>query len=171
MKKILIALLVLLCVSNSINCMEAKDKYKDLSKEELNKRLTYLLNSEQSRNDLEEFVGLIIMGADVDIQGNYGETALHNAAYAGDVKVVRLLIDKGANIDHKDNCGRIALHHAAYAGNVEVIRLLLDKGADRDIQNNNGLTALNYAKDSGHKKIVELLRKKDHDWSACCIVQ
>jgi ankyrin repeat protein len=70
-----------------------------------------------------------------------GETALHAAAYTGDAKTVRLLIDAGTEIDALDaNFDATPLafatvgsgEQAGKPGNwIEVVRLLIDAGATR----------------------------------------
>ena len=70
-----------------------------------------------------------------------GETALHTAAYTGDVQTVRLLIDAGAEIDALDaNFDATPLafatvgsgEQAGKPGNwIEVVRLLIEAGASR----------------------------------------
>lgn len=68
----------------------------------------------------------------VDInKGDYdGRTALHLAAAAGHIKVVRLLISKGANINVTDNWGGKPLDDAIRQGRVECIKILKQMGAE-----------------------------------------
>ena len=68
----------------------------------------------------------------VDInKGDYdGRTALHLAAAAGHVKVVRLLISKGADINATDNWGGKPLDDAIRQGRVECIKILKQMGAE-----------------------------------------
>ena len=68
----------------------------------------------------------------VDInKGDYdGRTALHLAAAAGHVKVVRLLISKGADINATDNWGGKPLDDAIRQGRVECIKILKEMGAE-----------------------------------------
>ena len=183
MKKILIAFLVLLCVSNSINCMEVKDehkdfisslkqtaliylegtiqdRYKDLSKEELNKRLTDLLNLKGNRMDLDESVRLIIAGADIDVKSENGWTTLIAAAQRGRTEVIGLLVDKGANINAQDNDGWSALIWATEVGRNEAVRVLIDKGADIEIKDKFGWTPLMFAVSKGRTEMVKFLIDK-----------
>jgi len=70
-----------------------------------------------------------------------GETALHTAAYTGDVQTVRLLIDAGAEIDPLDtNFDATPLAYATVGSGeqagkpgswIEVVRLLIEVGASR----------------------------------------
>jgi len=101
-----------------------KEKYKDVSTEELNKRLKVFLNSDASQKDLKESVRLIMAGADRDSKDNNGSTALMWAADNGHTEIVRLLIDKGADINTENNYGYTALMEAAGAGHTEIVELL-----------------------------------------------
>ncbi len=62
----------------------------------------------------------------------FGETALHRAAKAGDLKMVQILLANGARVDLTDQYGETPLHFAIRGRNPEVIRLLLQQGADPD---------------------------------------
>jgi len=134
-----------------------KERYKDLSKEDLNKKLSDLLDPEMTPEDLKESVSLIIAGADIDSKDNYGRTALMRAAIGGHAKIARILIDKGAAIDIQDIDGSTALMLAADKGHTEIVRLLIAGGAVIDIQDRDGLTALMSAAVGDHIEIVRLL--------------
>ena len=64
---------------------------------------------------------LIKNEADCDFVGDYGRTALHTAA--GDVDIVKLLVESGATIK-KDDHNISPLMHAAAIGNVDVVEYL-----------------------------------------------
>lgn len=59
-----------------------------------------------------------------------GRTALHAAASAGQLVVVRMLLDAGASTSVYSDIGRQPLHDACHAGHVEVVQALLDASAD-----------------------------------------
>jgi ankyrin repeat protein len=75
-------------------------------------------------------------------RNGFGEQPLHNAAYAGNADMARLLIDAGADVDGRD--GRFdsrpltfatvgSGEHAGPPANwTEVVRLLIDAGASKD---------------------------------------
>ena len=92
---------------------------------------------------------------------------LHEAALAGDIERVKLLLAKGADVNEKDEegKGRTALHCACEKGDAEVARLLISKGAHiHAIGWRN--TPLHFAAMSGDKATVELLLSKGADINA-----
>ena len=60
---------------------------------------TTLLMNAAVGGDVNAVKKLLNEGADVNVQGFNGWTALSEAAYGGHTKIVKLLIDKGADID------------------------------------------------------------------------
>jgi ankyrin repeat protein len=81
---------------------------------------------------------LIVLGANLDLQDEDGETPLHGATIKGNEEIARILIDAGANVNVQTNYGKTPLHVAAIYGNVEIARMLIDAGARKDIQDNEG---------------------------------
>eukprot|EP00936_MAST-01D_sp_MAST-1D-sp1_P001076 g1076.t1 len=80
---------------------------------------------------------LLEAGADVDAQNEVGISALHNAAYHGDMQLVHILLEAGADRSLNDEWGRTPLHVAAASGNVPIVRLLLGaegKQARRELE-------------------------------------
>jgi uncharacterized protein len=73
-----------------------------------------------------DLVGLLIdRGSPVDGRGSpRGHTPLHEAAFNGDVALVRLLLDRGADRSLPSGDGQTALEIATACGRVEVARLL-----------------------------------------------
>ncbi|MDR0313624.1 MAG: ankyrin repeat domain-containing protein [Treponema sp.] len=78
----------------------------------------------------------------------YPPQAIINAAYMGDVEMVRFLLSIPHDKDYRDALGGTALHVAIFSNsrnNLEVIRLLLDNGFDINaISKYNGYTPLHY---------------------------
>jgi ankyrin repeat protein len=76
---------------------------------------------------------LIAAGADVNLKGFGGVTALRVAVAMGDVDVVRLLLDAGAKTGEYDDLnGSNALLSAAEHGYPDIVRVLLSAGADKE---------------------------------------
>jgi ankyrin repeat protein len=65
---------------------------------------------------------------------------LHDAARAGDLEKVQVLIDEGAAIDAQSDRGETPLILATLAGQREVVELLIEKGAAIDGRNAGGFT-------------------------------
>ncbi len=108
--------------------------------------------------DLEQVRALIDAGADLNAQGDNGETALNTAILEGHVSVAGLLIDRGAHLGARNKGGFTPLHAAAYANAVEIAEQLLSRGADvNDQQNKAGGTALSVASEEGHAGVAKVL--------------
>jgi uncharacterized protein len=73
-----------------------------------------------------DLVGLLIArGSPVDGRGSpKGHTPLHEAAFNGDVALVRLLLDRGADRSLRTGAGQTAVEIADERGRVEAARLL-----------------------------------------------
>ena len=78
---------------------------------------------------------LLAHGASVkDARNDLDQTALSRAARAGDLDMVRLLIEKGSDANTRDRIGFTPLMFAAANNDPEMARLLLAKGADINAQ-------------------------------------
>jgi cytohesin len=85
---------------------------------------------------------------------------LHEAAAAGDVDQVKLLISKGADVNEKDKDGWTPLHSAANYGRKDVAEVLIAKGANINETDVSGQTPLHLAASFGMKFVPELLLAK-----------
>ena len=94
-----------------------------------------------------------------------GLPELHAAAYEGDVKRVRKLLEEGANPNARDEYGRTPLYYAA-SRDVEVVKLLLQHGADPKARSRGGETPLHSAAWSGNVEVVKLLLERGADPNA-----
>jgi ankyrin repeat protein len=72
---------------------------------------------------------LLDHGADVNVTGENGKTALHYAATAGHARTAAVLLDRGADTTLADNDGQTALSLARAAGKNAVSQLLVARGA------------------------------------------
>lgn len=63
-----------------------------------------------------------------------GWTALHYAAAAGDLGIMKLLLDRSAYIDAESPTGTTPLMIAAREGQEEAVQLLLEEGADASLK-------------------------------------
>ena len=92
-------------------------------------------------------------GADVNIQGEYGKTALMTIKNPEAIKAV---IAAGANIEAKDNYGNTAFNCAInnIENHIEIAKLLIEAGADITNKNDAGVTALMSVK---NKEALDLI--------------
>ncbi|HTT32093.1 MAG TPA: ankyrin repeat domain-containing protein [Methylomirabilota bacterium] len=91
------------------------------------------------------------------------ETLLHQAARAGDLKLLQTRIRQGVNPDARSPSGRTALLEAAAAGQLQSMRILLSAGARVNIASPDGKTPLIAAAEHNHADAVQLLIKANAD--------
>jgi ankyrin repeat protein/L-ascorbate metabolism protein UlaG (beta-lactamase superfamily) len=125
---------------------------------------TPLLSGTAGQADVELVRLLVEHGAWVDDRDREGTTALHNAAWRGNLDVVRYLIEQGASVNALMNGGgNTPLHNAASTGNIEVVRALLDAGTQVDCRTTWGATPLQWAARQGGEDVVQLLLERGAD--------
>lgn len=91
--------------------------------------------------------------------------SLHQAAAAGDIEQIKLLISNGADIDTADQRGQTPLHLAVRNGRKDVVVLLLTEGTNVEATDTSGRTPLHFAADFAIK-FIELLTAKGANVSA-----
>jgi ankyrin repeat protein len=100
---------------------------------------------------------LLAAGADVGARDGQGQTALHHAAAAGHLEILRAVLRAGrdrARVNGRNRAGERPLHAAARAGHAEVVRDLLGAGARVRGRDGEGDTALTLAAAGGHAEVV-----------------
>lgn len=100
---------------------------------------------------------LIEEGADVDVQGVSGSTAIMYAAENGNDQIITMLYEADADLDAQDTSGHTALMRAASQGAHRTVEMLLLLGANRNILSNERKTAFDYAMMAGHEDVAALL--------------
>lgn len=93
-------------------------------------------------------------------------TALHGAAYKGEVEVARLLISRGADVNARASDGNTPLVEAATHNRLDMVKLLLDSGADVNAANDRGDIPLHWAAARGNQEVVRLMILKGADVNA-----
>ena len=83
-------------------------------------------------------------GADIDFQGENGQTALMRAILNQKEDVFNLLLFENANVNLQDKEGKTALMMAYQMGLTDFIEELKLKGADEKIKDIHGNTAKDY---------------------------
>ena len=86
-------------------------------------------------------------------------TSAFEAAAAGDVSRIRLLVKNGLDISVGDRYGRTALHLAASEGHTEMVDILLRSGANPNVQDNQGYEPLQEAMMNGHTITADSLQR------------
>jgi ankyrin repeat protein len=88
----------------------------------------------------------------------YPPNAIINAAYKGDIEMVKKILATRPDPDVRDAFGGTALHDAIFQNNLEVIKLLLDYGFDINaVVPSNGYTPLHYCVWAGNLPALRLL--------------
>ena len=111
---------------------------------------------------------LLKIGADPNLQDNYGCAPLHTVSYNSRTesmeRMMSLLLRAGADLNMQDNYGYTVLQYALCSETKSMERtvsLLLRAGADPNIQDNNRCTVLHfvslYFTEKRMKRIMELL--------------
>ena len=100
---------------------------------------------------------LIDQGAEIDTSDRH---PLLDAAYSGNIEVIKLLLARGVDVKHVSPNGVTALMEAAKRGKEEMAEFLLAEGLDIEARDSSGQTALLKAVAYGEKGMVELLLSK-----------
>nr|WP_064591217.1 ankyrin repeat domain-containing protein [Orientia tsutsugamushi] len=85
-------------------------------------------------NYLDVVKHLIEHGVDINTQNLRGSTALHIAAYNGNIQMAMFLLANHAEVDTQNAYSSTAIYYAAEQSNVEMVRLLLSYGANPNLQ-------------------------------------
>ncbi|XP_062093109.1 E3 ubiquitin-protein ligase KEG [Humulus lupulus] len=92
---------------------------------------------------------LLAAGADPTAQdAQHGRTALHTAAMANDVDLVKIILDAGVDVNIRNEHNTIPLHVALARGAKSCVGLLLSSGANYNLQDDEGENAFHIAADA-----------------------
>jgi uncharacterized protein len=106
------------------------------------------------KGQTELAIQMIDKGADVN---QPGWTPLHYAATAGNVQLIKILLDKFAYIDAESPNKTTPLMMAAHYGTPGAVKLLLEEGADVSLKNDLGLTAIDFAQQAKKQDSVDVI--------------
>lgn len=101
-------------------------------------------------------------GVNPDIVDSQGYTALQRAAIAGNLQLVKLLVQNRANLTALSNnqFGDLPIHLAVAYGHQNIVGWMLDNGVPVDIRNRLGATSLHSAAHNNRLEIARLLLDK-----------
>lgn len=115
------------------------------------------------RADLPAVAGSLARGARPDdAHGPLGDPVLGLAANAGELAIVRALVEHGARVDIRGHMELTPLIRAAWTGHRSVVEYLLSAGADV-ARGSGGATALNGSSHRGRSDVVEVLLRAGAD--------
>jgi hypothetical protein len=150
------------------------DDIDEIKKKEYKK---YLINNTKSKYGNSAFVYAIQENSqkiftylsqsidfNVNNENNFGENPLMMAAFMGNAKLVKFLLENRKATVNKD--GWSPIHYAAIRGDLEIMNSLINAGANIDALSPNESTPLMYAARYGHIRVVKLLLDKGADLSA-----
>lgn len=103
-------------------------------------------------NDVKEILKII----DPNFLNDADWAPIHTASYAGNIDIVKLLIDAGANVDIVGANDFTALHFATNGNHPDIVKLLIDTGININAVTKYKMTAVNLAI-SKNRDIVEIL--------------
>ncbi|XP_062574844.1 serine/threonine-protein phosphatase 6 regulatory ankyrin repeat subunit B-like [Saccostrea cucullata] len=97
----------------------------------------------------------------LEVRDKFNNSALHDAARGGNVRIVKLLIEKKMDIRSLKKDGTTVLHQCCRFGKMKMCEYLINNFPDLlEIRDNKGWTVLHSACRGGSVKIVSFLIKK-----------
>ena len=110
---------------------------------------------EKPEPNLDLVRDLIVLGANLDWQDDYGRTALHYCGQYDHLEIAKMLIDAGADVNIQHDRGWTPLHIFTFYNHSRIVKMLLDAGADKTIPNNNGRLPYELAKSEELKELLK----------------
>lgn len=97
------------------------------------------------------------MHAQVEDRGQKNDcTPLMEAASAGHVDIIKLLLKHRADVNSQSSTGNTPLMYACAAGHLDSVKTLLEAGAAIEEHNENGHTPLMEAASAGHVQVAKV---------------
>jgi ankyrin repeat protein len=127
-----------------------------------------LLDATKRGNELDVEVAAKRCPKDVSSPGPDGWSALHLAAYSGEVSVAQRLFDAGADVNARSSNTMYStpLHAAVSANRTEMVRVLVSRGAHINATYGDDRTPLHIAAAHGNLDIVRILVEAGADVNA-----
>ena len=127
---------------------------------------TIPLHAAAAVSETGKMATLLTMGSSSSsfLQNCNGWSALHVAAFLGNVTVLRLLLSRrNVDLSPADSEGASCLHAAVGAGQIECVRLLIARGANLNAKTHAGDTPLHFAARTNNTLLVRILLKGGAD--------
>ncbi len=118
-------------------------------------RHTQQTRSNASARDNDKLISQA--GVDVNARDRNGLTAIHKAAFRGDISYMQILLDKGARLDIRGNDGQTVVHAAVVGDSVAAMQWLKDNGMDLNAQDDRGWTPAFVAASNGNASALQWL--------------
>ncbi|MFP4444105.1 MAG: ankyrin repeat domain-containing protein, partial [Spirochaetia bacterium] len=116
----------------------------------------FALVSEKNPTEIQSYLDEFGYSGEINETGN---TPLHEAAAAGSIPVVEVLINGGLSLSAENEAGRTPLHTAAVSGHKELVLFLVSQGAELEKRDSSGKTPLHAALGEDKLETAELLLK------------
>ncbi|MDC0036786.1 ankyrin repeat domain-containing protein [bacterium] len=100
---------------------------------------------------------LIDLKSHVSTSDKFGWTPIHYAAFRGNIKVVRKLLEVKVPLNLKDEKGRTPLHLAILNENLELVKLLLKEGIKVNLKDKEKYYPIHYALTLQNVDVLKLL--------------
>ena len=110
---------------------------------------------EKPEPNLDLVRDLIVLGANLDWQDDYGRTALHCCGQYDHLDIAKVLIDAGADVNIQHSRGWTPLHIFTFYNHSRIARMLIDAGADMNMRNNDGKLPYELAKSEELKELLK----------------
>ena len=122
------------------------------------------VNGLAEHSSMADMVRLLGEGAHIETRDQWGKTPLMCCCWAGNLAMVKYLLDKGAKVNVKSHNGNTPLHYASRA-RMEIVSELLERKAELNAQNKTGETPLIVASYYGKAESVRILLEHGADLS------
>ena len=125
------------------NLIESRNykKYKD------GNTFLHIAASRGNLNDLKELFQTLPqseLNTIIEAKNKFGSTPLHYATWAGQLDIVKYLVDQGADLKTKDIYDQTLLHAAAWNGHLRLVEFYFEQGLSSSLEDrdNRGNTPL-----------------------------
>lgn len=121
------------------------------------------LQAASQNGHLEVIKILLFHKADVEIEDNDGDRAVHHAAFGDEPVVMELLAQAGADLNARNKRRQTALHISVNKGHLSVVKNLLALGCHPSLQDEDGDTPLHDAISKKRDDMLSLLLDNNAD--------